>query len=843
MRREVEPYRPHDFEPRWQDFWQREELDRTPEPPRDKCYLMEMFAYPSGDIHMGHFRNYTIGDVVARFQRMRGKDVLHPFGWDAFGLPAENAAIKHGIHPAEWTYKNIETSRHTLRRMGLSYDWDREVITCRADFYKFTQWMFLLLHRRGLAYRARAAVNWCPVDQTVLANEHVVDGCCWRHPGVPVEKRELEQWFFRITAYAQRLLDDLDKLPDWPESTVKMQRSWIGRSEGAEVKFPVPAWATASGHGEGVTVFTTRPDTLWGATFLTLAPEHAMVAELVTPDRRDEVEAYIAQARKKTDIERSDLTRQKDGVFTGGYAINPVTHDPVPIWIADYVLGAYGTGAIMGVPAHDQRDFEFARTYGLPLKVVVQPTDPALPRLDAETMAEAYWGVGEMVGSPPFDGTPAPDGIPQVIAWLEQHGIGRGKVQFRLRDWLISRQRYWGCPIPMIHCQECGIVPVPEEQLPVELPAQVESFIPTGRSPLEDVPEFINTPCPQCGGAARRDPDTMDTFVDSSWYHLRYLDPHDEREPFSRQRAAAWLPIDLYIGGDEHATGHLLYFRFFTKVLHDAGWVPVDEPATRLVHQGMVADAHGDIMSKSKGNVVSPGDLFERDGVDVPRLAMLFFAPSEAEILWSEAGIEGVRRFVHRLWETMLTTIADPRFGGTNGTAIDPATLSSGAREAWRLVHRALERTTQAIERDLAFNTAIAAFMEWVNAVRKVGDVEQWSDADFPSLAAAVRIVAPAIAPLAPHLGEELWRRVGGEGSVFRSGWPTVDPSALRKETVEVPVQVNGKLRSRIYLAPDASKEEMEQAALGDEKVRELLAGKAPRRVVVVPGRLVNVVS
>jgi leucyl-tRNA synthetase len=849
MRREVEPYRPHDFERRWQEMWQRERLDEAPEPPRDKRYLMEMFAYPSGDIHMGHFRNYTIGDVVARFERMRGHDVLHPFGWDAFGLPAENAAIKHGIHPATWTQRNIETSRGTLQRMGLSYDWSREVVTCRADYYKFTQWMFLLLHERGLAYRARAAVNWCPVDQTVLANEHVVDGCCWRHPGVPVEKRELEQWFFRITAYAQRLLDDLDRLPDWPESTVKMQRSWIGRSEGAEVTFAVPGWATASGHGEGITVFTTRPDTLWGATFLTLAPEHRMVAELTTPDRREEVDAYVAQARKKTDIERSDLTRQKDGVFTGAYAINPVTHDPIPIWIADYVLSGYGTGAIMGVPAHDQRDFEFARAYGLPLKVVVQP--PAASEgapLDPATMTEAHWGVGSMVDSPPFDGTPAPDGIPQVIAWLQEQGIGRAKVQFRLRDWLISRQRYWGCPIPMVHCGACGIVPVPLEQLPVELPAQVESFIPTGRSPLEDVPEFIETTCPKCGGPARRDPDTMDTFVDSSWYHLRYLDPTNEREPFSRERAREWLPIDLYIGGDEHATGHLLYFRFFTKVLFDAGWVGVEEPARRLVHQGMVADAQGDIMSKSKGNVVSPGDLFERDGVDVPRLAMFFFAPSDAEILWSESGIEGVRRFVHRLWETMLSTIADPRFvpvgAETNGGgAIDPATLGSGAREAWRLAHRAFERTTQSIERDLAFNTAVAAFMEWINAVRRVGEPGEWSDADFPSLAAAARLVAQAIAPLAPHLGEELWQRVGGQGSVFRSTWPAVDPAALKKETVEVPVQVNGKLRSRLYLAPDASKEEMEQAALADDKVRELLAGKPPRRVVVVPGRLVNVVA
>jgi leucyl-tRNA synthetase len=830
MRREIEPYRPHDFEQRWQDAWQREGIDRAPDVPRDKRYVLEMFAYPSGDIHMGHFRNYTLGDVVARFERMRGHDVLHPFGWDAFGLPAENAAIKHGIHPGTWTAKNIETSRTTLQQMGISYDWSREVVTCRADYYKFTQWMFLLLHRRGLAYRARAAVNWCPVDQTVLANEHVVNGCCWRHPDVPVEKRELEQWFFRITDYAQRLLDDLDGLTEWPESTVKMQRYWIGRSEGAEIAFAVPGQGT-------VTVFTTRPDTLWGATFLTLAPEHPLTLQVTSPAQRAVVEKYVAQARKKSDIERSDATRPKDGVFSGAYAVNPVTHDPIPIWIADYVLGGYGTGAIMGVPAHDQRDFELARAYALPIRVVVQPPGEVL---DPESMTEAFPGDGEMVASPPFDGTPAPAGIGEVIAWLEQRGIGRAKVQFRLRDWLISRQRYWGCPIPMVHCPACGIVPVPEDQLPVELPPEVESFIPTGRSPLEDVPEFIETTCPQCGGAARRDPDTMDTFVDSSWYHLRYVDAHNAQAPWDRDKAAAWLPIDLYIGGDEHATGHLLYFRFFTKVLHDAGWLTVDEPARRLVHQGMVADAAGEVMSKSKGNVVSPGELFARDGVDVPRLAMLFFAPTEAEILWNENGIEGVRRFVFRLWDTALGTIADPRFAAA--VAVEPAALSADAREARRLAHRAVERTTQAIERDLAFNTAIAAFMELLNALRRVGEPEQWSDADFPALAEAVRLTAQAIAPLAPHLGEELWHRVGGEGSVFRSGWPAVDPAAMIRDTVEIPIQVNGKLRSRLYLPPDTGRDELERAALADEKVRELLAGQAPRRVVVVPGRLVNLV-
>jgi leucyl-tRNA synthetase len=791
-----------------------------------------MFAYPSGDIHMGHFRNYSLGDVVARFERMRGKDVLHPFGWDAFGLPAENAAIKHGIHPAAWTYPNIEISRGTLQRMGISYDWDREVVTCREDYYHFTQWMFLLLHSRGLAYRARAAVNWCPVDQTVLANEHVVNGCCWRHPDVPVEKRELEQWFFRITDYAERLLRDLDGLSEWPESTVKKQRSWIGRSEGAEVTFQVP------GHTSGVTVFTTRPDTLWGATFLTLAPEHPLTMAVSSPVQRELVEQYVARARKKTDIERSDVTREKDGVFTGAYAVNPATHEPIPIWVADYVLGGYGTGAIMGVPAHDQRDFEFARVYGLPLKVVVQPVDGEA--LDEAAMSEAWSGEGRMVASPPFDGTPAPAGIPRVIAWLEEQCLGRGKVQFRLRDWLISRQRYWGCPIPMVHCPSCGIVPVPLDQLPVRLPEQVESFIPTGRSPLEDVAEFIETTCPECGGPARRDPDTMDTFVDSSWYHLRYTDAHNDQAPFDRAKADAWLPIDLYIGGDEHATGHLLYFRFFTKVLHDAGWLAVDEPARRLVHQGMVADAHGEIMSKSKGNVVSPGDLFARDGVDVPRLAMLFFAPAEAEILWNEAGIEGVRRFVLRLWEMAVGAIADPRFA--TSSAVEPGALSAGARDAWRLTHRAIERTTQAIAKDLAFNTAIAAYMEMVNALRKVGEPAEWTDADFPVLAQAVRLTAQGIAPLAPHLGEELWHRVGGEGSVFRSGWPQADVEALRRETVEIPIQVNGKLRSRLHLPPDTPGDELERLALADDKVRELLAGAAPRRVVVVPGRLVNVV-
>ncbi len=823
---------PRTFEPRWRKQWLDQELDRTPDDPADKYYMLEMFAYPSGDIHMGHFRNYSIGDVVARYQKMQGKDVLHPFGWDAFGLPAENAAIKHGIQPGEWTFANIEKSRGSLQQMGISYDWDREVMTCREDFYKFTQWMFLLLYERGLAYRANAEVNWCPIDQTVLANEHVVGGCCWRHPDTPVEKRNLEQWFFRITDYADRLLDNLDQLTEWPDGTVKQQRAWIGRSEGAEIDF------TLAEGGDTLTVFTTRPDTLWGATFVVLAPEHPLTEVVTTEACRDAVEDYVAQARAKTEIERTDATRDKDGVFTGGFAIHPTTGERVPIWIADYVLAGYGTGSIMAVPAHDQRDFEFARKYELPIRIVVQPDGEA--ELRSEDLGEAAAGSGRLVGSGAVDGTVVPEGIGSVISHLEALGVGRGKTQYRLRDWLISRQRYWGCPIPMIHCAACGVVPVPREQLPVLLPDNVENFVPTGRSPLEDVAEFFHTECPQCGGAAHRDADTMDTFVDSSWYHLRYLDPHNHEQPFDKEEARKWLPVDYYIGGDEHATGHLLYFRFFTQVLFDAGWVPVEEPVVRLFHHGMVMDEHGDVMSKSKGNAIAPADLFARDGVDVPRLAMLFFAPSADEILWNEKGIDGVRRFVQRFWDLLVAAIADPRY--QRDISPDPTKLSSEAREARRIAHWVLERTTQSLEGDLNFNTAIAAFMELTNALRKVGTVDQWSDDDFPVLVETIDLDVRALAPLAPHIAEELWHRSGAPGSVFQAPWPTPDPDALRRDTVEIPVQFNGKLRVRLQLPPDASREEMQAAAMADARVQELLAGQEPKRVIVVPGRLINLV-
>ena len=822
---------PRTFEPKWRKIWRDLGLDQTPSDPKDKFYMLEMFAYPSGDIHMGHFRNYTIGDVVARYQKMLGKDVLHPFGWDAFGLPAENAAIKHGVQPRSWTLANIEKSRGSLQQMGISYDWDRELVTCREDFYKLTQWMFLLLHERGLAYRKNAEVNWCPIDQTVLANEHVVGGCCWRHPETPVEKRKLEQWFFKITDYADRLLDNLDDLKGWPEGTVKQQRAWIGRSEGAEIDFALESI------DEKLTVFTTRPDTVWGATFVVLAPEHPLTHRVTTQEQRGAVESYVARAGAKTEIERTDATREKDGVFTGAFAVHPVTADRVPIWIADYVLANYGTGSIMAVPAHDQRDFDFARKYDLEIRVVVQPAGESLT---SDSMTEAAPGRGRLVDSSPFDGTEVPFGISGVIDWLEEEGVGRKKIQYRLRDWLISRQRYWGCPIPMIHCESCGVVPVPKDQLPVLLPENVENFVPTGRSPLEDVKEFFHVPCPSCGGAAHRDADTMDTFVDSSWYHLRYVDPHNSEAPFDKAEASKWLPVDYYIGGDEHATGHLLYFRFFTQVLYDAGWLDIEEPVTRLFHHGMVMDGEGDVMSKSKGNAIAPAELFARDGVDVPRLAMLFFAPSADEILWNEKGIDGVRRFVHRLWDIVEGTLQDSRYG--NPGDLNPEQLSKEAKEARRLAHWGIERTEASLDGDLNFNTAIAAFMEMTNALRKVGLPSTWSDSDFPALVEIVRLMTRAIAPLAPHIAEELWSRLGEEQSVFLSGWPAPDPEALKRETVEIPVQFNGKLKVRLQLSPDASREEMEQAALGDERVRELLEGTIPKRVIVVPGRLVNLV-
>ena len=816
-------------EAKWQARWNELELFRAPPTPRTgkATYLLEMFAYPSGDIHMGHFRNYGIGDAVCRYELMNGRDVLHPFGWDAFGLPAENAAIQRGIHPREWTLGNIAQSRATLQAMGIGYDWSREFATCLPDYYKFTQWMFLLLHERGLVYRKNAPVNWCESCATVLANEQVEQGTCWRcHK--PVGKRELEQWYIRITDYAQRLLDGLDTLPEWSRSTVASQRNWIGRSEGAEIDFEVPECGR-------VTVFTTRADTLWGVTFLSVAPESEFgrLAAAKAPNAAV-VSVYAAAAAKKSEIERTALDREKTGVATGWTAVHPCTGEKVPVYVADYVLATYGTGGVMGVPAHDERDFVFARKHGLPLKVVVLPPDGSS---DASSWKTAWTEPGTMTASAPFDGQRSDEAIPRIIAWLAAKGVGRAKVTFKLRDWLISRQRYWGCPIPMVHCGRCGIVPVPRTELPVLLPENVTNWIPKGRSPLADVPEFVRTKCPKCGGDAQRDVDTMDTFIDSSWYHLRYTDPHNTEQPFSKAAAKAWLPIKLYIGGATHANGHCLYFRFFTKVLHDAGWLEVDEPVVRMFHHGMVADANGVTMSKSLGNVVSPIDMMREYGADAARLAMFFFAPSDAAINWNEEGVQGAKRLVQRLHDT-VTEFADLTRSFPDGAGVKPS--GAAAKELRLRAHEMVRRFDAAFRGDLALNPGVAAAYELLNVFPKPGEASAWPDADRAAVAEAVRLLVKGLAPVAPHLCEELHERIGGKGSVFRESWPAFDPSALRRDEVEIAVQVNGKIRERINVSADADEATVRAAAMAVPKVAAEIAGRAPKKVIVVKNRLIN---
>lgn len=794
------------LEARAHALWERERLYATPERPRRKYYVLEMFAYPSGDIHMGHFRNYSIGDAVARYRMMRGYDVLHPFGWDAFGLPAEQAAIKHRLHPRDWTLRNVETGKKTLQRMGISYDWDREVRTCEPDYYKWTQWLFLLLYKTGWAYRAPSVVNWCE-EHGILANEQVHDGACWRC-GRAVVKKPIENcWFFRYSAMAERLLADIEKLSGWPESTKQLQRNWIGKSVGCEIDF--------SFEGEKLPVFTTRPDTVYGVTFLAIAPEHPLVGRIATP----EVLEYVRRASRKSEIERT-AEGAKDGVFTGRFAVHPLTGEKVPLWVADYVLAHYGTGVVMGVPAHDTRDWAFARAYGLPVKVVISG--------GPERYEDAYTGPGAMIDSGELSGTPSPEGIPRVIEAIERRGVGRAKTHYKLKDWLISRQRYWGCPIPIIHCPRCGAQPVPEKDLPVLLPTDVTEFIPKGRSPLADHPGFMKAACPRCGGPAERDPDTMDTFMCSSFYLYRYVDPHNVREPWTREAARAWLPVDLYIGGAEHACMHLLYFRFIAKVLHDNGWVPTDEPVVRLFHQGMVADEKGETMSKSKGNAVSPQEIMDRWGVDVSRLAMFFFAPSDAEIKWKEDGLAGAHRFVTRLWD--LYEAFAPRVR-------DAAGCSEAYRPLRRKAHQVLARMTDACENALNFNTVIAQVMELLNLWDETRP-DPRADDERRAVREVLEILCKVLAPLAPFLGEAFWEMLGGTGSVFRAPWPEPDPEVLRAEELEIVVQVNGKVRGKFVVPAGASEEDLRARALELPALR----GQTPRKVIVVKGRLVNVV-
>ncbi len=802
------------IEEKWRRQWAERDLYRTPEPPKRKYYVLEMFAYPSGDIHIGHFRNYSIGDVAARYRMMAGHDVLHPFGWDAFGQPAEGAAIKHGIAPRTWTIRNIETGKKTLQRMAISYDWEREIRTCEPDYYTWTQWVFLQLHQAGLAYQSSSMVNWCSKCETILSDEQAAGGECWRCHGPVVQKWLDRCWFFRYTKYAERLLKDVDRLTGWPENVRTMQRNWIGRSEGAEIDFTLDV-------GEKVAVFTTRPDTIYGVTFMALSPESPLASRFAK--ERPEIDAYIQKALKRTEEERAKA--DKDGVFTGRFVVNPFNGEKAQLWVADYVLAGYGTGLVMGVPAHDRRDFEFAKKYGIPIKVVIGNPDPA-------TMKEAFVDEGPMKNSGPFDGLPNVEGIRKVTEYAAQMGFGRFKTNYKLRDWLISRQRYWGCPIPIIHCAKCGAQPVPERDLPVVLPSDVQSLMPKGRSPLADSPEFMKATCPKCGAAAERDTDTMDTFMCSSWYQNRYVDARNDREPWSKDAAKAWLPVDLYIGGVEHACGHLLYFRFITKVLYDRGLLPVDEPVVRLFNHGMVKDKDGRIMSKSLGNVISPNQLFDQWGVDVARLAMFFFAPSSDEIKWDPAGVAGANRFALRLWDLMEDLA--PKVRGVTGK---PVAVSEPFKKIRRKTHQLIRKMTDACEGDLAFNTVISTMMELLNLF---DDFKPQGEALV--LRETAEAITKVIAPLAPFLGEEFWEWLGGTGGVFRSGWPAYDPAAVQLDELEIVIQVNGKLRSKVTVPASATDDQIRAAALADEALKKSLDGKAPKKVIVVRGRLVNVV-
>ncbi|KPC74694.1 leucine--tRNA ligase [Thermoactinomyces vulgaris] len=818
-------YTPNEIERKWQQAWQEARLHQTDEDEsKPKYYALEQFPYPSGEgLHMGHMRVYSIGDVVARFRRMNGYRVLHPMGADAFGLPAENAAINRGINPREWTLSNMERIRKEQALIGASYDWDRYVGTCLPEYYKFTQWLFLLFYERGLAYRKKAFVNWCPDCNTVLANEQVEDGKCWRCDS-EVTKKELEQWFLRITDYAERLLEGLDRLPDWPDKVRAMQRNWIGKSEGAHVTFTVPEC-----DDEPVTVFTTRPDTLFGVTYMVVAPEHPLVPRLVKGKETEaDVLAFIEQMKKQSEIERTSTEAEKVGLFTGAYAKHPLTGEKVPIWVANYVLMDYGTGAVMGVPAHDERDFQFASKYGLPIKAVIQPAEgEPLP----EPLTEAYTEDGVLTGSGDFDGMPNRQAVKEIAKFLEERKQGGWTTTYRLRDWLISRQRYWGTPIPMIYCESCGAVPVPKEQLPVMLPEDV--VFDGKRNPLTTSDTFMQTTCPRCGNKARRETDTMDTFIDSSWYFMRYTDAQNEDEPFTPENAAKWLPVDEYIGGIEHAVLHLLYSRFFTKVLYDAGLVPVDEPFKSLLTQGMVLK-DGFKMSKSKGNVVSPLEIIEKYGADTARLFILFAAPPDRDLEWSDSGVEGSYRFINRVWRL----IAQHEALFAQDIPVQGEPQSGEAKELRRLMHQTIKKLTSEIGERSHFNTAISAIMELVNGLYAYPE-----HADRAVLKEALETLVVLLAPFVPHVTEELWQSMGKEGSVHRVNWPTYDERALVLDEVEIAVQINGKVRDKLVVATDASREEVEKQALETERIQALIEGKTVRKVIVVPGKLVNIVA
>jgi len=859
-----ERYEPRALEAKWQKFWEETKIFKVEEnPDKEKYYLLEMFPYPSGNIHMGHVRNYTIGDVVARYKRMQGLNVLHPMGWDAFGMPAENAAIANNTHPAKWTYENINTMRSQLKSLGFSYDWDREIATCRPEYYHWEQWLFLKMYEKGMAYRKESFVNWCEDCQTVLANEQVEAGLCWRC-GEQVRQKKLWQWFFRITDYAEDLLSYCEKLPGWPDKVITMQKNWIGKSIGAEIRFPI------ENTDEHIPVFTTRQDTVFGATFMCLAPEHPLVIELSkgTPQEKDVFE-FIDRISSQDRSTRAVDSYEKEGVFTGAYCINPLSNVRMPIYTANFALMEYGTGAVMSVPAHDQRDFEFARKYDLDIVVVVKPYDEDL---DPVSMAEAYAGEGTMVNSGPFNGMNNIQALDEIASYLEQKDLGKKTVSFRLRDWGISRQRYWGAPIPIIHCKTCNIVPVSEEDLPILLPEDA-GLLEGGKSPLPTLESFVNTTCPICGSKdARRETDTMDTFVESSWYYERYCSPNYDSGMFDTQSVDYWMPVDQYIGGVEHAILHLLYSRYYTRVLKDFGLVQYKEPFTRLLTQGMVCKEtvscpeHGFLlpddvdgtdedrfckkcgqgtavgrvekMSKSKKNVIDPNILLEKYGADTTRLFCLFAAPPERDLEWSEQGVEGGYRFLNRVWRLARMWMdsirkAEPFDGG-------PDQVAGDARDVVKKTHETIKKVTRDIEDRFHFNTAISAIMELVNTLYGV-DLDQ-SPQKIAVMRLALESVTLLLSPIVPHFAEELWKALGFETSILLASWPSYREDALAKDELLIVVQVNGKLRSRFNVDVDTDGDTIRKMALSDERVRKFIDGKPVKKVVVVKEKLVNIV-
>ena len=812
------------IEPKWQKYWEENKLFKvTEDPSKEKYYDLVMFPYPSGKLHMGHVRNYSIGDVLARFKTMQGYNVLNAMGFDSFGLPAENAAIKHGTPPAKWTWDNIHEMEVQLRELGLSYDWDRECITCSPDYYRWMQWIFIQFYNKGLAYKKENPVNWCPSCQTVLANEQVVEGVCERCK-TPVTKKYLSQWYFKITDYAERLLSNLDDLPGWPNKVKVMQRNWIGKSIGANVEFKI------DGTDKVLTVFTTRVDTLFGATYMVMAPEHPYVAELVkgTPEEA-EVNAYVEKVMHVNDIERTSTTREKTGVFIGKYAVNPVNGKLIPIYISDYVLMGYGTGAIMAVPAHDQRDFEFAEKFGLDIIPVVDTDDP---EIDVHNLTQAFAAEGTMINSEQFNGMNNREAIEKMIDWLAERGIGEKTINYKLRDWLISRQRYWGTPIPMIYCDDCGWVPEKDENLPVLLPTDVE-FTGKGESPITTSKSFIECSCPRCGKKARREVDTMDTFLDSSWYFLRYCDPRNEEKVFEKEKVDYWMNVDQYIGGVEHAILHLMYARFFMMVLHDLGLTSQDEPFRNLLTQGMVLK-DGSKMSKSVGNVVSPEEIINKFGADTARLFILFAAPPEKELEWSDAGVEGSYRFLNRVWRLVYEYINKygDKSGGSKG-------MTSADKELNYTLNRTIKRVTDDISDRFNFNTAISAIMELVNGLYKY---KERDDVNTELLGKAVNDLVLLISPFTPHIAEELWQELGHKKDLVHQKWPVYDESALVKDEIEIIVQINGKLKGKMNVAQGLSREELEQAVRGNDDIKALIEGQNVVKTIAVPGKLVNFV-